>query len=78
MQSYKDFTDDVSGSIVGTYVQQAFITYEGRKQGPTLYVKTDEEAKQMASEYIAQKRKEFGEAFSMIYPKQDAWEVKFV
>lgn len=77
MQTFQDFTDDVSGVIVGAFVQQAFLTYEGRKQGPTMYVKSDDEAKELAQAYIDNQRQEFGEAFRMIYPNK-AWQVRFV
>lgn len=76
--TYKDFTDDVQGVVVGTYFQQAFLTYEGRKQGSTIYARTDEEAKEVANAYIQNQREECGEAFAMIYPNKAAWQVKFV
>lgn len=75
--NFKDFTDDVSGQIVGAFYQQAFLTYEDRKQGPTMYVKTDDEAKKLAQLYINDQREELGDAFAMIYPN-NAWQVKFV
>ncbi|MGZ8887994.1 MAG: hypothetical protein ACXW1D_00380 [Halobacteriota archaeon] len=72
-----DFTDDVSGVIIGEFLQQAILTYEGRKQGPTMYVRTDEDAKQQAQAYIAEQRAECGAAFAMIYPNK-AWQIKFI
>lgn len=75
--TYKDFSDDVSGQVIGAFVQQAFLTYEGRKQGPAMYVKTDAEAKELAQAYINNQRQEFGDAFSMVYPNK-SWQIKFV
>jgi len=77
MQTYKDFTDDVSGQVIGDFLSQAFVTYEGRKQGPTLYVRNDEEAKHKAQIYIDELRADCGEAFRMIYPNK-SWSIKFI
>ena len=75
--AFKDFTDDVNGQIIGTYYQQAFLTYEGRKQGPTMYVESDDEANQAGQAYIEEQKKAFGSVFDIIYPNK-SWAIKFV
>lgn len=68
--------DDVSGQIVGGNYGQAWVTYEGRKQGPTCYPTSYHEADEMCSSIVARIKSECGYAFKEIYPKE-AWMFHF-
>lgn len=68
-----DFTDDVSGQIVGTHYGAAWVTYEGRKQGKTFYVSTESEALKVCSNHIENyKSMPVGKD---IYPDDSAWRI---
>lgn len=68
--------DDVNGQIIGTHYGQAWVTYEGRKQGPTFYPRDYQEAESMCFEVVERIKAECGKAFKSIYPK-DAWMLHF-
>lgn len=73
-----DFTDDVSGTIVGSIKISAYVSYDGRKQGTTIYADSEEEAKKTANNYIKSLREENGEfLFNQIWPEK-AWRLNFV
>ena len=72
-----DYTDDVNGTIVGTSYVQAFLSYKGKKQGNTIYAKTEEECYNIATKRLEEIKKECGSVFKDIYPL-NAWEVKFI
>lgn len=66
-----DFTDDVNGQIVGTHYGQAWVTYNGRKQGKTHYVRSEAEALSVCHKYIEEQKA--GPAGFLIYPDVDGW-----
>lgn len=77
MSTYKDFTDDVNGTIIGGDYGMCWVTYQDRKQGKTNYPANKVEAEQMCSCVVEEIKKDCGEAFNMIYPDKDAWKFHF-
>lgn len=69
--------DDVNGQIIGTHYGQCWITYRGRKQGPTHYARNEGEATQMCDAEVARIKSDCGQAFRDIYPAKDAWQYHF-
>lgn len=69
--------DDVNGVIVGGDYGQCWITYEGRKQGKTMYPCDETEALEMCTNEKTRIKAECGEAFTMIYPNARAWTYHF-
>jgi len=69
--------DDVNGVIIGGDYGRAWVTYEGRKQGRVCYPQTEIEAWQMCDSVVENIKKEYGEAFDMIYPDSSAWKYHF-
>lgn len=72
-----DFTDDVSGVIVGGDYMQGFLTYEGRKQGSDMYAVNEDALKVLANEKWNSIKKEHGQVFRDIYPS-NAWMLEIV
>lgn len=68
--------DDVCGRIVGGDYGLAFITYEGRKQGSTVYPKNEAEARDKCMDILQEIKHECGDSFSEIYPKS-SWKFYF-
>ena len=68
--------DDVNGQIVGGDYGQCWVTYDGRKQGPTKYPANEVEAELMCMGIIDSIKYECGSVFQDIYPK-DAWQFHF-
>jgi hypothetical protein len=77
MKTYKDFTDDVSGQIIGGEYGQCWVTYQGRKQGNTGYPANEVEADSFCQAVIDRIKNECGEVFSMIYPDKNGWKFHF-
>lgn len=72
----KDFVsasqyDDPTGVVIGAFVQQAALFYQGRQQSQSFYAKTDDELLQMARELKAALIAEN----PLIY-RQDDWELR--
>lgn len=70
-----DFTDDVSGQVIGTMYLVGRLYYEGRPQGRKLYATTESDLLAQAHELKAKLRADCGEALIFIYPL-DAWELR--
>lgn len=68
--------DDVLGQIIGGDYGQAWVTYEGRKQGETCYPSTYPEADAMCTAIVDRIKKDCGQVFKDIYPKE-AWMFHF-
>ena len=68
--------DDVNGQIVGGDYGQCWVTYEGRKQGPTKYPKNKAQAEEFCASIVESIKADCGQVFSYIYPN-DAWEFHF-
>lgn len=68
--------DEVNGQIVGGDYGQAWVTYQGRKQGETCYPRHEGEALAMCHSIIERIKSECGPAFKDIYPA-DAWMLHF-
>lgn len=62
--------DDVNGQIIGGNYGQAWLTYDGRRQGKTIYPKNREEADRLLHGMVEDIKKECGSAFTAIYPSQ--------
>jgi hypothetical protein len=77
MKTYKDFTDDVNGQIVGGNYGQCWVTYQGRKQGSTGWPATKDEAEAHCNGVLERIKRECGELFSMIYPDKQGWQFHF-
>lgn len=76
MKCYADFTDDVSGEIVGGNYGIAWLEYDGRKQGRTFYPINELEAMHLCENEKNRISEECGQAYELIYPKKDAWVVR--
>ena len=76
MQSTKAF-DDVNGQIVGGDYGMCWVTYEGRKQGQTMYACDYPEADALCFATVERIRQDCGEAFDLIYPDKNAWKFHF-
>ena len=72
----KSHTDDVSGQIVGGNYVMAWITYDGRKQGKTVYPKNLSEGDSLLSEMLNEMKKDHGDNFKTIWPEQK-WKFHF-
>lgn len=72
----KNLFDDVNGQIIGGDYGQAWVTYEGRKQGPICYPRNYPEADAMCNEVVQRIKDQCGPAFKDIYPKQE-WKFHF-
>ena len=70
-----DYEEEVDGHVVGRYYLTCSLRYEGRKQGPTIYAETEEEAKRIAEDRKAEIIRECGAAACDIFPL-DAWELR--
>lgn len=68
--------DDVNGVIVGGNYGMAWVTYDGRKQGNTVYPKNEVEADSMLNAIIEKMKLEYGDTFRMIFPEQK-WKYHF-
>lgn len=68
--------DDVNGQIIGGDFGQCWVTYEGRKQGPTKYPNNELEAESFCLEIVEHIKQECGPVFREIYPK-NAWMFHF-
>ena len=66
--------DDVCGQIIGDILSVGFLSYEGRKQGQTLYADNEVELKKKAEQLKSEIINDMGEAFRMIYPG-DNWKL---
>lgn len=77
MKNYKDFTDDVSGEIIGGDYGTCWVTYEGRKQGATMYPTNETEAYAMCEDLKDEIKKDCGEVFDSIYPNKNGWMFHF-
>ena len=60
--------DDVNGQIIGGDYGQCWLTYEGRKQGPTLYARSAVTAQELLAAEHRRIKAECGEAYRDIYP----------
>lgn len=72
-----DYTDDVRGEVIGLYLLQWALFYDGRQQGQTAYSESEEEALQEAARRRCALVKEFGGHPCMLYPDPRKWEVRF-
>lgn len=68
--------EDVNGSIVGEDYGQCWVTYEGRKQGPTKYPMNEAQAYAFCQGIVQDIKTECGQVFKEIYPN-DAWMFHF-
>lgn len=69
------YDEEVSGAVAGRYLLVCSLRYEGRKQGPTIYAETEEEAERIAEDRKAEIIRACGAAACRIYPL-DAWELR--
>ena len=68
--------DDVNGEIIGGDFGQCWVTYHGRKQGPTKYPHNELEAWKLCEGIVESIKKDCGIAFDDIYP-ENAWMFHF-
>lgn len=68
--------DDVNGQIIGGDYGQCWVTYEGRKQGPTGYPRNEADACSFCEGIVQSIKDGCGQVFKDIYPKQ-AWQYHF-
>ena len=64
------FDDDVNGQIIGGEYAQAWVTYDGRKQGPMCYPCTHAEADAMCKSVIERIKNDCGDVFKLVYPDE--------
>lgn len=70
--------DDVNGTIIGGEYGQCWVTYEGRKQGNTMYPSNEIEADTMCQAIIDGYKAESDDfVFNLIYPNKDGWKFHF-
>lgn len=67
----QNFTDDVNGQIIGGDYVIAWVSYEGRKQGRTIYAENQKQAEQELTRIVLDMQDEFGDSFRLIYPKKE-------
>ena len=72
----KTFTDDVNGQIIGGDYVAAWVSYEGRKQGRTIYAENQKQAEQMLTRIVLDIQDELGDSFKLIYPKKE-WDFNY-
>lgn len=76
MKVHKDFTDDISGVIVGGEYGTCWVTYDGRKQGGTKYPSNEIEALNFCAAIKKEIMDSCGGVFKTIYPL-NAWKFHF-
>lgn len=67
------YTDDVNGTIVGAMLSAGWLTYEGRKQGRTLYAESEDALRRKAAEVKADMLRD--DAAFLIWPDSAAWKL---
>lgn len=77
MTTYKDFTDDVNGNIVGGNFGMCWVSYHGRKQGQIMYPSSKEVAESMCQGVVNRIKEECGDVFNVIYEDNGAWKFHF-
>ena len=60
--------DDPIGQIIGEYYGECWLTYEGRKQGPTMYARSAVTAQELLAAEHARIKAKCGQAYRDIYP----------
>ena len=60
--------ENVNGQIIGGDYGQCWLTYEGRKQGPTMYARSAVTARDLLAAEHARIKAECGQAYRDIYP----------
>ena len=68
--------DCVSGQIVGGDYGQCWVTYDGRKQGQTMYPASRADAEMFCNEIIEKIKRDCGTVFEVIYP-EELWRFHF-
>ena len=69
--------DDINGQVVGGDYGQCWVTYEGRKQGKTMYANDYPEADAACWTVINRLQNELGENFRSIFPNDKGWKFHF-
>jgi len=69
--------DDTNGQVIGGEYGQAWLTYEGRKQGATIYPASREQANAELAARLNEIKADCGEAFRAIYPKANCWQFHY-
>jgi hypothetical protein len=62
--------DDVDGQIIGGFFGDCWLTYDGRKQGPTMYAQDQDTAKILLNNLQGQIKASCGSVYRDIYPAQ--------
>ena len=70
MNGYIDFSDDVSGSIIGDILFPCRLYYCDRPQGQTFFCGSDSHASQVAAAMMAEIKDSLGDSFNEIYPEK--------
>jgi hypothetical protein len=70
-----DFTDDVTGLVIGGDHVTGQLYYEDRPQHSQLYADDTDALRRRAADALAQIKRECGRAFADIYPR-DAWTLR--
>ena len=65
-----DFSDDVSGSIIGDILFPCRLYYCDRPQGQTFFCGSDSHASQVAAAMMAKIKDSLGDSFNEIYPEK--------
>jgi hypothetical protein len=60
--------EEVNGQIIGGDYGQCWLTYDGRKQGPTLYARSAVTAREALAAEHRRIKDECGAAYADIYP----------
>ena len=64
----KEIFDDVNGQIIGGNYGRSWVTYCGRKQGPTCYPTNEREAYLQCDAIVEKIKEDCGVAFKDIFP----------
>jgi hypothetical protein len=68
-----NYTDDVNGQVIGAVMSVGWLTYEGRKQGQTLYAESEDALQRKAAEVKASMLRDG--AAHLIWPDNAAWKL---
>lgn len=76
-KTYRDFSEDVNGQVIGSFYFQGILFYDGRSQSQPFYALSEEKIKETGEKIIQEKKTEFGEIFKEIWPK-NSWEIRII
>ena len=69
--------DDVAGQIIGGDYGQCWVTYEGRKQGKTMYADNYPDADVLCMGVVNRLQDDLGDNFYIVYPNKNGWKFHF-